>query len=293
MPVNINGDDGTSGGKDIPAFVERGFGMVKGFADEWDIQPYAQRWGGIGVEAFLQALKDGQGEDRLIAICALGSTREPRVKEIFLPYLESQDPKERWASALMLGEMKEERALMMLKKMLLEFLPSQPSPFAEQEKTDPLYDFWRPHVPRVLGNWQRPDLIPLFRQALTSLWDSAPKRAFPDKIYWFNCQDEIAYALGRLGAFSILPNLELPSYGLRLAMVQMAVGSLDIRSRFPYPYAAALFSLLMRNPTLTEEVISVLEQHVAFPRQERLLFLAEFGRAVRERDRLIDISIRE
>jgi hypothetical protein len=278
--------DDTVGEMKIPSFVARGFRMVKGFADVWDIEPYAQRWGGLDMEAFARALKEGQGENRAIAICALGSTGKPWVRELLLPYLGSPDPKARWASALMFGEMKEEQALPVLQTMLLEFLPSPTLPFAEQEPIDPLYDFWRPNVAHLLGNWLRPDLIPLFAQALALFWKLILKDAHPGKTSWIHCQDELAYALGRLGAFHLLTELEFPASGLRLAMVQMALGYLHVRARFPYGYLSDFSGLSVRNPDLVEEVISVLEQQVGLPRLERKRFLLEFSRANQERTQL-------
>ena len=46
--------------------------MVKSFRIEAEIEAFIIRWGGVDAETFVRVLKDGAGEDRLIALCALG-----------------------------------------------------------------------------------------------------------------------------------------------------------------------------------------------------------------------------
>jgi len=86
------------------------------------LEKFAQRWGELDLEAFERALQEGEGYERVFSIFALGYTNAPEIREQLVPFLHRSEAEERWASALSLGRMHEERALPVLVQMLTEFL---------------------------------------------------------------------------------------------------------------------------------------------------------------------------
>lgn len=91
--------------------------------DEEAVEKLQARLGGLELDRFIQILEEKPGEDRLFALFAVGAKDSPSARALVAPFLESSHPKERWASALCLGEMKDERALPRLCEMLTEYLP--------------------------------------------------------------------------------------------------------------------------------------------------------------------------
>jgi len=69
---------------------------------------------------------------------------------------------ERWASALALGEMKNEHALPVLVQLLDDFLPPQINPL---ELEGGIYLFWHIKIATLLGNWERGELAPALQHA--------------------------------------------------------------------------------------------------------------------------------
>src|SRR5437016_4529671 len=66
------------------------------------ISAFAQKWGGIEVEAFKRALQNGQEWERIWALFALGYLTPTEGRELLLPFIDSPRSKERWASAIAL-----------------------------------------------------------------------------------------------------------------------------------------------------------------------------------------------
>src|SRR4051794_37867848 len=91
-----------------PDYVEFALGMIRFYVTDNDIEFFVEcwteRWGGIDLSTFVRVLKEGQGEDRLLAIFVLGYTKEAWTHKFLLPFLHSSLSAERWASALVLGE---------------------------------------------------------------------------------------------------------------------------------------------------------------------------------------------
>src|SRR2546430_1592028 len=75
------------------------------------VEAFRASWGGDDEASLVRALHEGGDHDRLFAINALGVTRSDAARDEILPLLESKRTLERWASALRLGEWREERAL--------------------------------------------------------------------------------------------------------------------------------------------------------------------------------------
>jgi hypothetical protein len=107
---------------EYPRYVTEAFGGSIYVGGEYrePLEIFASHWGGLDLDAFQWALREGEEEDRVLAIHAIGSTMTPEAQSQLLPFLESRVPMERWASALWLGRMHDERALPVLQRMLDE-----------------------------------------------------------------------------------------------------------------------------------------------------------------------------
>src|SRR5579859_5780665 len=255
---------------DMPHYVDDAFRMVKFIDYDEEVKAFERRWGGLDLDTFVRVLTEGEKEEQLIALFALGYAAEPRSRDLLLPFLHSPDPQERWASALGLGKMREEQALPVLTKMLTEFLPTPYHPFTGWEEYP--YDYWRLEVASVLGAWQDPSLVPALRQAFVHIWEVTQKPPPDDKQMWFRYQDELASVLGKLGAFGALTGLTLPDYGLRVAAVYLACGHLDARARYGH-----LLMELQVNETLKAEVAAVLAQRFGLSEEERSYYISMYG----------------
>jgi hypothetical protein len=73
------------------------------------------------IFALLQrAVTEGDEEDRVCALFLLGGLATPKARDLLISFLDSPHRKERWASAIALGRLKEERVLALLQTLLLE-----------------------------------------------------------------------------------------------------------------------------------------------------------------------------
>src|SRR6266567_3439041 len=178
-------------------YVQRGLEMEN--ETPIDGTDFARRWGGLAFENFVNALERGQGRDRVIAICVIGCSTNPRVRELLLPFLSSSDPKERWASARCLGAMKENQALPVLLRMLTEFLPREGHPFPLGEDNQ-WPELWRLYIPFLLRSWDRSSIVIALRQALLQI--IAAEQHMPnDQQTAHEFQETLCYELGRRKAF--------------------------------------------------------------------------------------------
>src|SRR6266567_8041020 len=109
---------------DWPEYIARAFDlpgtMRAEVAEEEQIEAFASRWGGLGLDIFKQVLEEGKGQDRVLAILAVGSSGLPEAPALLSPLLASPVLPERWASALALGEQQEALARPVLQQMLFE-----------------------------------------------------------------------------------------------------------------------------------------------------------------------------
>ncbi len=190
-----------------PPYATYAFGQV-GYEDyAAPIEAFARRWGGLELEAFTRALQEGEDEDKVLAIFALGYEPAAWTREYLLPCLQSKQPMERWASALGLGKMGEQQALPVLLHMLTEFFPPTERPAYEGDGLW-LYNGWRVQVIRLLREWTQPEVMPALLDALQAYWRL--EQAIPEKVviarrYWRRCQESVMYTLGWLGRFDVLP----------------------------------------------------------------------------------------
>lgn len=174
------------------------------------INAFEQRWGGFEIDAFTHALYEGNEADRLVALFALGRFAHEETKELLVPFLHSPIRKERWASAMVLGDQRDERAFALLGQLLVENMEYVP-PSAEEdidsivfhamdqareqfgtpiawerlvdreiaqawydmEAYDAEYTWYMIHrvtITNILGAWNDSRTIPMLRQALQRCW---------------------------------------------------------------------------------------------------------------------------
>lgn len=223
------------------------------------------------VFALLQrAIIEGNEHDRAFALILLGALATPKALDIVRSFLTSPSLKERWASAIALGRHKEEHVFPLLQTLLPDgFLVSSPS--ASEEETakgqtgsqgsypaiDDLsvaieYEWYmhqRWECALVLGAWGKPCIVPLLIEALQAAWKM--EQAWPDyggftegPDIWRAFQDRLAFALGQLGAWHALLDLDLPEKHLLVATIYLALGALQVQdaSIFYSDGASRLFS---------------------------------------------------
>jgi len=80
------------------------------------------------------------------------------------------------------------------------------------------------HIADLRGPWKDPVLAPVLWEKLARVWQverDAPAQEDPPK--WWHYQDELAYALGQLGAFDVPTFLEVPAPSQRVWTVNMAL----------------------------------------------------------------------
>ncbi len=218
---------------DWPEYITRAFqNFYYTGAEEEQIEAFASRWGGLGLDIFKQALEEGKGQDRLIALFALSYSQEPEARLLLLPFLASPHQRERWACAVCLGQLREERAIPVLKEILLEEgFENLTRDDSSLDQADFWYETQRGRAALLLAEWNDPQIVPLLRQALQATWQREQERATQTGQCSFTPHPEnaIAFALGKLGAFGTLLPLEQPSPRLRIALIHVALGYLYTR----------------------------------------------------------------
>lgn len=216
--------------------VDRAFECVywEGAGDE-QVELFASHWGGLDLDHFRRALEEGAGEEQVLAIFALGLTATEEAANLLAPFLFQAPRRQRWASAICLGLMKDPRAFPALESLLLDGLDEEGYPRAyQQEDWTQLFELdwcgvFRWHGVELLENWESPTLISLLKQAFVALWHAQqyPRsfKSFPVKTY-----DVLAYALGQRGDFSVLDGLDLPQEHRAMALIYLALGHLRAKA---------------------------------------------------------------
>lgn len=257
-----------------PTYITKAFlAFYEYGTEEEPIEEFASRWGGLDLEIFTHVLEVGQGQDKIIALFALGYSGQPQARTALLPFLHSQVRMERWASALCLGEVQEEQAFPVLQDMLLEGLFDQQVARPDTVEDVVWYEGYRGLVAYLLGSWDNPRLVPQLRQALQASWKReqqvrAPVPLSPWAWYlssYHTFQDALASALGRLDAFGALMQLELPASRLRIALFKLVLGHLSASKGYRYrdfPWQ------MITDKALREDIIRVLEQRFGLSADE-------------------------
>jgi hypothetical protein len=252
-----------------PDSVDRAFRLFYyGGQYEKHVEAFIQRWGKPSVPALRYVLTAGTPEEKVLALLALGYTGTPQAIALVLPSLESPVPLERWASALCLGELKDERALPALIHMLDEFLPPEHHPL---EHEGGLYHSWRMKAVALLGDWERNNLAPVLRQALTKGWEFEQAEQGKRKQVWHAYQDELVYALGREGAFGAFSRLTVSPSRLHFWVVILCCGSLQARTRY-----GDVLTQLQINQELKDEVASTLQHRFGLSMNEQEEYIESY-----------------
>jgi hypothetical protein len=245
-----------------PEYVDRAFRAVYyGGDEEREIEAFAQRWQGVEPEAFTRAFEQGTPQEKALALFVLSYSNNPNAQALLYRALESVEPMEQWASALCLGERKDEHALPVLLSCFQEFLPPRMHPL---EREGGLYHSWRIRAASLLGEWGRKDLAPALRQALDTAWKLEQADIVDRKHVWHDYQDALLYALGQLEAFGALAGFSVPESRQWFWIVTLVCGSLQARSRY-----GDLLTEIQTNETLKEEIAQVLEQRFGAPAEKR------------------------
>ena len=232
---------------------------------------FREHWGNLEIQAFIQALKEGQGVDKLLAIFVVGGSGIAHACDMLLPVLQSSIPLERWASALCLGKLKEERAISTLITMLDEFLPPN-VPLNADGYMEWRYDDWRCRAARLVGEWERPDFSPVLLRALSTLWQHEQalmtgqrlERGHLQKQWWYLCQKELVYALGQLHHWNLVRDLVVPRSRLNVWMIYLALGYLKARDSDP-----AIFQTVLRSKVVTkDQILAVIGEQMHLSQEE-------------------------
>jgi hypothetical protein len=269
----------------LPDYVTYAFNAIQVInTEEWlqeDIEAFQERWGSVDLLTFARVLQQAQGDDQMVAAFAIGHTRSAWARDLLLPFLQSDDPGVRWAAALSLGEMKDERARPVLVQMLGEFLPPPYTPLGEVGPD--WFEVQHMHVADLLGRWGDPALIPALRETLVRVWQV--EREAPEhmnqagtQLRW-DYQDELAYALGQLGAFDALSGLEVPAHRKRVWMVNLAMGYLNVQDRYRTTCLGFLGDPMQVQAyhDLFPLLLQVLQQQPGLSRQEATAYLQGYG----------------
>ncbi len=272
--------------KKWPAFLKRGLEMLCGeYRPLQEMKAFLARWGGVDRETLVRVLAEGEGEDRLLAICCIGESDLPQARTLLLPFLQSVHPQERWLSALYLGRKKEQLALPVLITMLTEYLPSEESPAPEDMMR---FDELRGSVVSTLLLWKDASLVAAFRRALAT--SVKAEQYLPDHpvqrriilLNWYGYQDGLSYALGRKGAFGALLGIPFSSSRQRIAMLKMAMGYKQVKARL---IGSELVFGWEQEGELRTSMKVVLEQRFGLSEAEQEEALNQFKRDLAARER--------
>ncbi len=256
----------------LPSYADAAFTDVYSEgADDNVCEAFASAWGGLDLAAFQRAFAHGQGDDRIVAIFALGATATPQITESLLSLLtHSSWRMERFASALCLGRMNEQQALPLIETLLLDGLDLDEYRKAVQENGHPLYELdWcggrRSGLVYFLREWHSPTLIQTFHRGLQALWEiQKTLHPFPFEV---DSYDGLAYGLGSRDAFDALNGIDFPPAHRNTALVYMALGHLDARGR---PESGlGLMGEMLSNTDLRQDVAAVLSQYMGLSPQEQ------------------------
>ena len=239
------------------------------YSTEEMAEAYASRWGGLDMQTFQRVLEEGQGDDKVIAIFAIGLSGASEAQACLVPLLESPVDVQRWASACCLGLLKDERAIPALEQMLVAVRSPQQRRL-RQPGFGPWFSLYQQKIAALFATWGPPTVVATLRQAFANIWH-LQKQGY---CFWFDddYQDNICCALGQRGAFETLSGLDLCGPRLRLAMIALALGFLQAHEPFEN-----VFHKMSGNKELEQEAARVLEQRFALSSQESLNYLKNYS----------------
>jgi len=269
-----------------PDAIKQAFNDVFLYDDDAEdyIAPFYQRWGDVHQETLVRVLNEGQGKDKIIALFTLGYLAPSGVDNVLMPFLESAERMERWASAICLGRFKDQRSFSSLQEMLLEGI-FEHGPFLEDDvERLALYEWFNVHrctAAALLGSWGNREAVPALCHALAASWKleqqpgpfSGRWGCFLDN--WHSFQDHIAYALGQLGAFGALLNLGLPEGRLRIAITYLVLGNLQVKAKELFVLDLAQYVYTLKQVHLSA-VTTILSEQFGFSAEQHIAFLQQF-----------------
>ena len=257
-----------------PQYILDAFGYLGYEEKEVVIEQFVQRWGGLELDLFPRVLQEGQGQDVVVALFVVGTTRSAVARELLVPYLKSVKPMERWMSALSLGRMHDERALLLLLSLLTQCLPPPERPSFSGDDLW-IYNSWRLAILLLLAEWERPDTVPallvafdVFRQQ-EQMCQEEHQMA---RRYWRWCQGEVMYALGWQNRFDLLADLDVPEQTRQSMAVYQALGYLHAHTMYP-----DVFTRNWRSQSgLQERIMTVLHERLALSEEEQKHYVASY-----------------
>lgn len=264
----------------LPEYVDLAFTAAyrAGYQDK-DREAFREQWGGLDLETFERVIKEGTGDDKVVAIAAFGYAKAPQARSLLLPLLQSPVRTERWESAIALGRLHQGQALPVLHQCLQEArsAPSEAEAFSDENIW---LDDSRAEISSLLGDWGQLSSIPVLRSALKETWEWEQRflaglpsdRELVMLAPWEAYEYELAYALGRLGAFGALTGLVFSPSRTRILTVYMAMGHLQLRKK-----ERDLFTSIAMKKTTQEDVGKVLEQRFGLSEAEQETYIKRFS----------------
>jgi WD40 repeat protein len=247
-------------------------------------ETFASRWGGLNLEAFQRALAEGEGEDRLPALMAIGFTATTEAADIIAPYTQSPFRLERWGCALCLGRMRDERAFPALQALLTDGLSLNERQQALQDpESDLAHELswcarYRPYIVPLLAPWNTPALVAQLQEAFSLLWRVEQRLGLD--VNEVNSAHALAYALGQRAKFDAFARLDLPSLLLKVETVYLVLGYLQDPPRSENYNAWRTYL----SPTLKTRVEQVLAQHLGLSPAQQQDYTESFQSHVLERN---------
>jgi hypothetical protein len=274
-----------------------------GPVDEEEIDAYVAAfvatWGSHETPSLLRALREGGEFDRLFAMWALAASRSTQAQEALQPFLVSDQPLERLASALALGkEYRDQRAVPTLRDILREQGPPYPDGYRVSVldgsfSANDFYASRRRWIPRLLGDYGESESVPALRielqaavqqelavEALARQPELGARYATREALVserrkWIEYEDQLVYTLGRLGGLGALAgitgaetrlmrspglsDLLSPQSHLDQWRIQLILGSLHA-SRGQFTIEQGLLWEWSQTPALLQAVTRQLEQ---------------------------------
>ncbi|HEU5380239.1 MAG TPA: hypothetical protein VFV38_32840 [Ktedonobacteraceae bacterium] len=232
------------------------------------------------MEHMRRAFDNGEGEERVLAIFALGLASAEGIADLLAPLLDRAPRMERWASVICLGFLHNARAFPFLERLLLDGLDLEEYTRVHREENEALqldqnwYAVYRWYAIQFLEGWSSPSLIPTLKQTYAAFWRIQQHLAEQGLLpHWWlevSSYDATAYALGQRGDFTLLDEVDVPPEYRNIARISMALAHLHAHaSRGTEPAGlpsriSALDHEMLVNETLTQFVgaLQYLHSHV-------------------------------
>lgn len=274
-------------GEDQVDPLKRGFSFAEeqgtGKTYEQFLERFIERWGTPDQQTLAHVLQEGSGLARVFSIWALAGLAPGEARQLLVPLLSSTQPKEKWSSALCLGDLGVPEAVPVLCSMLSELLaaPGTPRPAGTWKQC--WYDQMREFIPRVLRPFQHPGIIGACLRALEKQITAEQWYGY-DKDLWHEYQDFLAYELGYREAWKPLVESALPRARQQIALVMMVIGYEDRRhQRDRVLDQIPLLVDQEMQPDLHQQVLHALMEMFSFSKRDAASYLQRYYEYRKER----------